>query len=92
MGLVKSQAPCACASFAVELDAICNVDHAIEHRIGERRKGADVVPAVERRLTGDQGRAGHVESLDDFRRWRVCSGSSGSGTQSSSMSRLTRES
>ena len=43
------------------------MDEAVEDGIGERRVAEQVVPFLERELTGDQSRTGCVAVLEDFK-------------------------
>ena len=68
------------------------VDHTIEDGVGQRGIADDLVPAIDRHLAGDDQRAGVVAVLDDLQQVAPLLGSSGSGPQSSRMSRSTRAS
>ena len=79
-------------ALAVEFDPVCVVDDAVEDGVGQRRVADDLVPVVDRHLAGDDQRAGAVAILDDLQQIARCSASSGSGPQSSMISRSTRAS
>lgn len=56
---------------AVELEAICVVNQAIENGIGKGRFVDDVVPGGDGQLAGDQDRALAVAIFDDFHQVRA---------------------
>jgi hypothetical protein len=78
--------------FAGQRNAVGVVDQAIQDRVGQGRVADDFIPVVDRDLAGDDQRAGVVAVLDDLQQSRRCSGVSGSGPQSSRISRSTRAS
>ena len=53
-------------ALAGKFDPVGIVDDAIEDRIGKRRIANDVMPAIDRRLAGENNRARIVTILDDF--------------------------
>ncbi|MDF2970904.1 MAG: hypothetical protein K0R61_1354 [Microvirga sp.] len=53
-------------ALAGELDPVGVVHDPVEHGVGERRDGDDVIPAVDRELARDQEGAGVVAVLDDL--------------------------
>ena len=53
-------------ALALEFDPVRVVDDPIEDGVGQRRVADDLIPAVDRQLTGDNQRAGVVAILDDL--------------------------
>src|SRR5580765_2589777 len=79
-------------ALAAQFDAIGVVDDPIEDGVGQGGIADEFVPAIDRKLAGDDQRAGVVAILDDLQQVALLLGQRGSGPQSSRMRRSTRPS
>jgi hypothetical protein len=57
------------------------MDEAVEDGVGDRGIANDLVPAIDRHLTGDHDRPGVVAVLDDFEKIAALLGAVSTGTE-----------